>query len=214
MVTAAEIGARVAERYDALGLPSWPDPHPGRSEPAEDEYSRVTDPERYRIVHERAALWVEELGTLLDVDMTPVDDGTRVASRRPGTLPLYLLPRDVLLSLQDGIMPMLDIAVGRPDIVVATLPDCGCDACDSGSEDVLTCIDDAVARVIGGPFVVLKGRGWRAEWSPDSASVGGAPSDGVPGFGEAIAICQQLAAGNEVGLPQDTEAYVGHAWFA
>ncbi|MFL6128566.1 MAG: DUF6226 family protein [Mycobacteriales bacterium] len=43
-------------------MPSWPSPHPGMSSPREEEYSRVTEPERFRIVHARARVWADRLG--------------------------------------------------------------------------------------------------------------------------------------------------------
>lgn len=207
----------MAASHRRLGLPSWPDPHPGRTEPAEDEYSRVTDPERYRVVHARAHAWTDHLGTLdaVDVDtLAPVpgaregrpgsfDRGVRLSSRRPGTLSLLLLERDVP-------HPVLHIGVVRPEVVLEVLPDCGCDACDSGSEDLLGAIDDTISRVVGGPFVVLQGRGWHARWHP-----GGGSSSGQrrrPGHREAMEWCRRLAAGQETRLPAGTEVMVGRSW--
>ena len=57
---------------------------------------------------------------------------------------------------------MLDIAPARPDIVVATSPDCGGDACDCGSVDPLDAIDAMIGHVVGGPFGLLRGRDWNA----------------------------------------------------
>jgi hypothetical protein len=39
------------------GLASWPDPHPDRS-PLDEEYSRVVDPYKWRIVGARADAWL------------------------------------------------------------------------------------------------------------------------------------------------------------
>ena len=61
-------------------------------------------------------------------------------------------------------LAVLTIAVARADIVVETQPDCGCDACDSGSSDLLEAVDAAVRHVVGGPFVALRGDKWHAEW--------------------------------------------------
>ena len=54
MVTLAELHERVVAAYGQLGLPSWPDPHPGIRSPRGEEYSRFTQPDRYRIVQARA----------------------------------------------------------------------------------------------------------------------------------------------------------------
>lgn len=67
---------------------------------------------------------------------------------------------------------MLTIAVARPEIVVETQPDCGCDACDSGSSDLLEAVDAAVRHIVGGPYVVLRGKKWHAEWHPEGGSAG------------------------------------------
>ena len=224
MNSVADVGGRVAQRYRELDLPPWPDPHPGMSSPADEEYSRVTDGGRYRIVQERSRLWAAELGAVPGVTAAPLAEsdvepdphrifvsGTRLTSERAGTLPLYLLELDVRLTEEEGSLPVLRIGVGRPEIVVQSLPDCGCDACDSGSEDLLTTIDETVARIVGGPFVVLRGPGWQAVWSPDGSSVGGTP--GAPDFHDITERCRRLAGGETVELPPGTEAFVGRAWF-
>ena len=78
-------------------LADWPNPHPGGAAPAEHEYSRVTDPERYRLLAVRADAWVEAitaagLGVAEEVDPATVSwageqhlDPTRVTVLRgPG----------------------------------------------------------------------------------------------------------------------------------
>lgn len=69
MVTLDELQAQVAASYDRLDLPSWPDPHPGSASPREEEYSRVTEPERYGIVHARARMWANRLGDVPGVEV-------------------------------------------------------------------------------------------------------------------------------------------------
>lgn len=51
---------------------SWPDPHSDR-EVADEEYSRVTDPERYRVIGARTAAWcaAAAAGALSDLDGVP-----------------------------------------------------------------------------------------------------------------------------------------------
>jgi hypothetical protein len=57
MKTVSELQARVAASYAQLHLPAWPDAHPGMTMPGDEEFSRLTDPGRYRIVHARARVW-------------------------------------------------------------------------------------------------------------------------------------------------------------
>ncbi|GAA0708895.1 hypothetical protein Drose_21650 [Dactylosporangium roseum] len=224
MVRSGELRARVAARYRDLGLPSWPDPHAGMTSPREEEYERVTEPGRYGIVHARARVWAECLGEVAGIEVEPLapapldgegrlggfDRGVRLISPRPGTLPLLLLERDAPLSGLDASLAVLHISVVRPEIAVAVLPDCGCDACDRGSDDLLQAIDQTVGTVVGGPFVVLRGSGWQALWHPDGGS-----SDGTgrgPGHDRAMELCRRLAAGEDVRLPGGVEAFVGRPW--
>jgi hypothetical protein len=79
MVRLRELQAQVAVSYDRLGMPSWPNPHPRMASPREEEYSRVTKPERYAIVHARARVWANQLGEVPGVKVetlapAPLDD--------------------------------------------------------------------------------------------------------------------------------------------
>jgi hypothetical protein len=214
----AELQAEVADRYSSLGLPSWPDPHPDRTAPRDEEYSRVTQPERYAIVYARARAWTEGLAerpgiaveTLapapLDRDghYGQFDRGVRITSSRPDTLPLLLLERDVTHAV-------LHISAVRPDVALEMLPDCGCDACDSGSADLLEAIDEAITRAVTGPLVLLRGKRWHAEGHPDGNSSG---RDGRgPDHREMAEWCRRIAAGEQFRLPRGTEVFVGRTWF-
>jgi hypothetical protein len=218
----SELQAEVARRYARLALPSWPDPHPNMQGPADDEYSRVTEPSRYRIVHARVQVWAAVLeefigarvarfeGTVRGIDPRAENRTTRLTSGRSGTLPLLLIEESLPIVGQAGYLPVVRISVARPDAVVAGQPDCGCDACDSGSEDLLNAIDDSISRVVSGSFVALRGDSWHADWSPDSFSAGGSP--GAPDYDLLRDLCQRLARGDAVSLPEGTVAFVGRSW--
>ncbi|GHF07744.1 hypothetical protein GCM10017786_46790 [Amycolatopsis deserti] len=220
-MTPEELRARVAERYARLDVPAWPDPHADTDSPRDDEYSRVTDPGRYRVTHARGRAWAGVLGDLPGVSVetlapAPLDDqgelgrfdrGVRISSSRPGTLPLLLLEQDAPLSGAAGTIAVLHISVARPGIALAAHPDCGCDACDQGSDDLLEAIDQEVATALG-PLVVLHGHGWNAQWHP-----GGSRSTGID-HDRAIDLCRRLAEGARVPLPAGTEVHVGRSWLS
>jgi hypothetical protein len=224
MVGLDELRAQVAASYNRLGMPTWPNPHPDMAPPRDEEYSRVTEPDRYRIVHVRAHAWADRLADLPEVDVevlapAPLDDdghlgrfdrGLRLTSSRPNTLPLLLLERDVQWSGVDGSLAVLHVSVVRPQVAVAVLPDCGCDACDFGSDDLLQAVDEAIATVVGGPFVVLQGSGWHALWHPDGGSSGG--TGRVPDHRGLMELCRRLAGGERVRIPAASTAYVGRGW--
>ena len=73
MTTIADVQTEVDRVFDALNAPSWPDPHADNQIAAEEEYSRVTDPQRYRALVLRLQAWQQALSTLCDVgvDTTP-----------------------------------------------------------------------------------------------------------------------------------------------
>jgi Family of unknown function (DUF6226) len=115
--------------------------------------------------------------------------------------------------MQPGQAPLaaLDIAVSRPDIVVDRYPDCGCDACDSGSDHLLRGIDETITHVIGGPYVVLRGHNWHAEWHTGGGTAGSAGRSKLD-FRTLMDMCRRLASGDAVRLPENTEVFVGQAW--
>jgi hypothetical protein len=232
MVSLGELQAQVSASYAHLGMPSWPNPHPGMASPREDEYSRVTDPERYRIVHARARVWADRLGEVPGVEVqtlkpAPLDDsghlglfdrGIQLTSARPRTLALLLLERDARLSRLDASQAVLHISVVKPQIEIDRQPDCGCDACDSGSVDLLWAIDETIGNIVGGPFVALRGKAWQAWWYPANGtqaltryswSRGKRPG---PDPARATELCLRLAAKEDVRLPKGTEAFVGGPW--
>jgi hypothetical protein len=215
--TVGALKGQVASRFERLGLPTWPDPHPDLARPGEEEYSRVTDPGRYGTVHVRARVWVEVLEAALGAksvaltpDGHPFARGVRITPPTAGALPLLLLERDVPTGPGEVPLPVLAIAVARPDVVIETQPDCGCDACDSGSDQLIEAIDAAIGQVVGGPFVALRGKRWSACWHPDGNS---ANSQGrAPDFAAVMDWCRRLAEGEAVRLPRRTEAFVGGSW--
>ncbi len=226
MTRLADLQEQVASTYELLELPSWPDPHPGTTAPTKDEYSRVTDPDRYRIVSARAHAWVQTLGALPGVEQTSMppalldktghlsrfDRGVRLTPGTPGTLPLLLLERDVPDVVGTASMTVLHVSVVRPEVGLQLLPDCGCDACDRGSDDLLEAVDDTISHVVGGPSVVLRGSGWHADWYPGGGSSGGEGRG--PDHPRTMDWCRRLAAGQAVRLPRGSEAFVGQSWFA
>ena len=213
--------AQVAARYAARDLPCWPAHRPPMDSPRDEEYSRVTDPARYRIVHERARVWTEVLAQLPGVraeSMPPApldpdrhlsfDRGTRLTSDHEGTLPLLLLERDA--PTEEGTLAVLHLAAVEPTVELAMHPDCGCDACDSGSADLLEAIDERVRHVVAGPLVILQNPRWQAQWHPDGSSSGG--SGRGPDHDKVMDLCRRLAAGEDVRLPRKTRAFVGRSW--
>ncbi|MGO0575307.1 DUF6226 family protein [Ornithinimicrobium panacihumi] len=146
--------------------PGWPAPHPHRA-PLEEEYSRCLDPGKYRILAERADAWIEALTTMgladaEELDTTSVEQGptpwsrvTRLVPRATGAVPLTIGRRGFDGPDDNSVMVAVD-----DDLVSGPgLPDCGCDACDDGSTDLLHALDEDVLVVLGGGILRVDHRG-------------------------------------------------------
>lgn len=167
-------------------LPDWPNPHPGGRAALEEEYSRRDHPERYRLLAARADAWIEAVtaaglgaaeevdpGSLVWVEPSRLPPSrTAVVRGRPGTLPLVVALLDEETFVRVG--------VGDPVEELDLQPDCGCDACDTGSADLLDAVDAAfVLALSGGVHVVrdgdrvvrrsLDGWGGTGSFGPDEA---------------------------------------------
>jgi hypothetical protein len=178
--------ARVDEVLAATGrdLRPWPDPHPDHGAPAEEEYSRLLDPGKYLIVAARVEAWahaVTDLGLAVRSDPDPAEIVWEASTRTPGphapTRAIRLTPRApeawplVLCLGAIGGVPdaALVVGVGDPTRPVTQLPDCGCDACDSGSDDLLEELDEWLIDVVTGSLVlgpgIIAGRLRSMSWS-------------------------------------------------
>ena len=157
-----DLVADVNRAFETTGAdtPGWPDPYPDR-EPPDETYSRCLDPDKYQILHARAEAWVNVLATRgiateTDVAITPWVDGVHKAVReadqvarvrrltptRNGGLRLLLA-----YTLVEGEPFGVDVGLARPGdpetrtVYLDSVPDCGCDHCDSGSVDLLEVLD-------------------------------------------------------------------------
>ncbi|NEB75631.1 hypothetical protein G3I40_10385 [Streptomyces sp. SID14478] len=164
----------VDEEFAMTGAqtPPWPDPH--RDAPVTDEeYSRCLDPGKYRILAARVEAWTRVLTRFGLARAEPVDDPKAVWRSDPG-VPVTEAVR--LSPVRGGAVPLVVgfsaidqvprtitvLGAGAPAVALERLPDCGCDACDDGSANLLEMVDDAVLAVVQGSFThVDAGRGRR-----------------------------------------------------
>ena len=147
------------------GLSGWRDPQPDRV-PLDEEYSRVTNPQRWRILAARSEAWFKALAAagLAEVEAEaevawqvpprfPVAHTIRAVPRAPGAIPLVVAMTDF-----EGVeWPAVALGAGDPAAVLEVVPDCACDACDSGSQDALDELDEYMICVVTGTYRKL----WR-----------------------------------------------------
>ncbi len=144
------------------GLAGWEDPHPDRR-PLEEEYSRLTNPQKWRILRARAEAWLKALdaGGLAEIDPDAAvvwEEQPRVdvvGVQRASPLGSGAIPLIFAWTRFDDATGVV-IGVGDPTVVVEVVPDCGCDACDSGSQDALDELDEYVLGVVTGEYRRLR----------------------------------------------------------
>lgn len=178
---------------------SWPAPHPDRA-PLDEEYSRVTDPERYLVVGARVQAWVEALTGLGLARRSGGPEGAlRLVPVVDGALVL-----DVDVRSMDGVPgTVVDLLVGDPAVVVGSQPDCGCDACDDGSESLLEAVDEMFVGILGGGFVLID-----SKRSTIIATADGWSASGDTGDTEAV-----IAGARRGERRRGRRTLVGAAWW-
>jgi hypothetical protein len=192
--------ASVDRAFETTGVDTrgWPDPHPDRV-PLDEEYSRVSDPGRYRILDARVDAWVR---ILTEAGLAETHEGParpwigalrppaelrrvrRIAPTRPGGLTL-LCATTLVDAAPFGLDIGIAAGVGRP-VLLGSVPGCGCDACDSGSADLLATLDGWVLAVARGGVLHARARhssatrtldGWQAtggrqeSWLDESSAI-------------------------------------------
>ena len=145
-------------------LRDWADPHGWAQEPGQDEYSRVSDPERYLLLGVRVDAWIDALvargiAACEDLDPKEVLWSARTVpltdrSRQQRITPLHSADAaSLLISRQrreDVADLFLAIGIGEPAELIGLVPFCGCDACDDGSEPLVEQIDNVFEHVLFG----------------------------------------------------------------
>lgn len=163
--------AEVEAAFARTALERWDDPHPPPDRVvADEEYERVTDPAKWRIIGARADAWIDALVALglANVERDAVPDWVET----PAT---NLTRTDIVTpSIEGGLRLVVSrsriedvpdagvtLGVGEPAVRIVFIPDCGCDACDSGSQDVIDHLDTHIRPIVTGEFRHL----WRGRQS-------------------------------------------------
>jgi hypothetical protein len=184
-----DVVARVRRRFDAgAGTGArWSNPHEKR-DVAPEEYSRVSEPSRYRLVGARAMAWIE---TLSELQLARAETVTAPSwGYGPAEARAVLLTPEghgalsilVVLGSMEGVEDaVIAIGVGTPPVLIGMQPDCGCDACDSGSHDLLTSIDQMFTAVMDGDLIYAEDEDWTL-----TVGVDGWSAHGSEDFGELV----------------------------
>ena len=102
-----------------------------------------------------------ELGTAQSVEAPPWAYGP-TDSRAVLVTPVKADALSILVVMgsTEGIEDAVALGVGDPAVLIGMEPFCGCDACDSGSDNLLTAIDDLFIGLMNGEFLYAEGKDW------------------------------------------------------
>lgn len=126
---------------------------PVLDDPPPEAYGRVTNPERYLVLHDRADELVASLEVIYQVDRT---DGTEVAPDLPGR-PILRAVRLTPTSADGGVLTLS--FTDFPGVVLSfgggyqrSFPGCGCDACNEDPEALGDELWMTAEALVGGTF--------------------------------------------------------------
>ena len=147
----------------------------GSEGPPPDAYSRVTDAERFRPLHDFALRSLAQLHASFNVDRVDgygLDNELEVGDLARASV--RLVPRDpkaAPLAVTFTTFPGLKVRVGR--WCTAVFPACGCDACDETADGETVRLAELIEDVAAGRLrervaVPSAGDGWQEweHWSP------------------------------------------------
>ena len=131
-------------------------PLPDAGDPPDEAYSRVTNPERFRPLHEAALGLVERLKADFDVK---VEEGYDLPFPRIHKSELDL-PSVRLTPYDPDCAPISIAFTDFPGIIIRLgkwkeepFPDCGCDACDEDADEEIEAMTEIFESVTGGGFL-------------------------------------------------------------
>jgi Family of unknown function (DUF6226) len=172
------------------GSSPWPDPYPepDRASVPDEAYSRLTNPAKWRILGARTDAW---LMVLVDAGIAVVERDAAVTwTAQPGpvishaerAVPVAAGALELVVAhsrIGDVDDVGIVLGVGEPAECVNWFPECGCDACDSGSHSELDHLDAHLLGIITGSFrrlsrgkrviTVIGDTGWTASGFPTTA---------------------------------------------
>ena len=138
----------------------------GDGEPLDDAYTRFTNQDRFRPLHDWALKTVARLQREYQVVREEGEGMDARLERAPLARPTVRLT-----PLHDAAAPVTIAFTAHPGLEVRAgrwftdgFPSCHCDACDEQPEDELErfseLLEDVVARAIPGGHAASAGRGW------------------------------------------------------
>jgi len=141
--------------------------------PPPEAYSRVTNPERFRPLHNAALSLLDTVTDGYDVERrerTEEDVSLRYPNARPTILLTPSIPTAAPLAVAFTSFPGLLVRAGRWARIA--IPPCGCDACDETAESAIEELAWLVECVTHGHFresidLPLDGDAWhQSQWGP------------------------------------------------
>lgn len=127
-----------------------------------DEYERVTNPQRFLVLHEAALAEIGRLVASYDVDRTDEVDPRSAMYLRDAP--------NVVLSPAGGGAPITITLTSFPGVAIHAghaydfqVPACGCDACDEQPDDLIERLEEVLFDVVAGGLTETRRRRFGAD---------------------------------------------------
>jgi hypothetical protein len=138
--------------------------------PPPEAYEKVTNPERFRVLHEAARQLLDDLASEYAVERRDylATDPSAQDAEAPAVQLVPASSEAGTVTIVFTAFPGLVITLGRWREF--SLPACGCDACDDDPADLIDELREEIARLVGGTFAERLSHGWRAgvSWGPST----------------------------------------------
>lgn len=157
--------------------PAW-EGRPVDQPPVEEEYSRCLDPGKFKILQSRIDSWATVLTERGWAQLSTDRSSERRGEHEHSQTTIALRPTAeaqargavaLTFHVYDSTDPEatlnVEVSAGDPPYVVAEVPGCGCDACDSGSAWLLEELDQWTLSVVDGSLVVDPAATWQVQTS-------------------------------------------------
>lgn len=137
----------------------------GETEQRPRGVTRVTDPGRYRVLHEAAEKLLDQLTERYVVDRREVTEPVGNGPEAEAVRTVRLIPRNpaagpLAIAFTDG--PGVVLRLGR--WFVQALPDCGCDECEEDPAELVADLRARVAAHVEGGLWERIRRGLTSSW--------------------------------------------------
>lgn len=151
----------MSRRFDAHLCQAQPVERDDDGMPPDEAYGRVTNPERYAVLHDAARAEIDRLCATYDVeriDGLDLDPSTRQGWEGSPSTRLVPAGGGAPLTISLTAFPGVRLRAGHA--YRDGFPNCGCDACDEQPDDLIERLTEQIDDIVAGRFAETRWPAW------------------------------------------------------